>query len=70
MPKRSKLGRFLDKHGYNQTKLSKMTGVNRTTIVRIYTDSNYIPSGTTIRKIMKALKLLDPSLKSEDFFDI
>ena len=47
-----------------------MTGVNRNTLGKIYTDSNYIPSGKTIKKIMKALRQLDPNLKTEDFFDI
>lgn len=70
MAKRSKLGSFLDKQGYNISKLVQMTGINRNTIGKIYTDSNYIPSGTTIKKIMKALRQLDPNLKTEDFFDI
>lgn len=47
-----------------------MTGVNRNTIGKIYTDSSYIPSGKTIKKIMKALRMLDPNLKPDDFFDI
>lgn len=70
MAKRSKLGRFLDKEGYNITKLAQMTGLNRNTISKIYTDSSYVPSGATIKKIMKALRSLDPSKKTEDFFDI
>jgi hypothetical protein len=47
-----------------------MTGLNRNTISKIYTDSSYVPSGATIKKIMKALRSLDPSKKTEDFFDI
>jgi DNA-binding XRE family transcriptional regulator len=68
--KRSKLGRFLEKHGYNQSQLSKMADLNKNTVTRIYTDSSYMPSGNTISKVMKALKRLDPSLKAEDFFDV
>ncbi|NGY70323.1 helix-turn-helix transcriptional regulator [Bacillus megaterium] len=67
MYKRSKLGRFLEKHGYNQSQLSKMADLNKNTVTRIYTDSSYMPSGNTISKVMKALKRLDPSLKAEDF---
>ncbi|MCA4157731.1 helix-turn-helix domain-containing protein [Priestia megaterium] len=70
MAKRSKLGSFLDKKGYNISKLAQVTGVNRNTIGKIYTDSSYIPSGKTIKKIMKALRMLDPNLKPDDFFDI
>lgn len=68
--KRSKLGRFLEKHGYNQSQLSKMADLNKNTVTRIYTDSSYMPSGNTISKVMKALRRLDPSLKAEDFFDV
>ncbi|MGG3186870.1 helix-turn-helix transcriptional regulator [Priestia megaterium] len=68
--KRSKLGRFLEKKGYKQSELSKIANLNRNTVAKIYNDSNYIPSGTTIKKVMKALRNLDPSLKAEDFFDI
>jgi len=68
--KRSKLGRFLEKKGYKQSELSKTANLNRNTVAKIYNDSNYIPSGTTIKKVMKALRNLDPSLKAEDFFDI
>ncbi|MBY0201365.1 MULTISPECIES: helix-turn-helix domain-containing protein [Priestia] len=68
--KRSKLGRFLEKKGYKQSELSKTANLNRNTVAKIYNDSSYIPSGTTIKKVMKALKKFDPSLKAEDFFDI
>ncbi|MFE7084093.1 helix-turn-helix domain-containing protein [Priestia megaterium] len=68
--KRSKLGRFLDKEGYSQTELSKITKINKNTISKICNDSNYVPSGTTIKKIMKALRKLDSKLKPDDFFDI
>ncbi|MCM3186800.1 helix-turn-helix domain-containing protein [Priestia megaterium] len=68
--KRSKLGRFLDKEGYSQTKLSEITKINKNTISKICNDSNYVPSGTTIKKIMKALRKLDSKLKPDDFFDI
>jgi DNA-binding XRE family transcriptional regulator len=68
--KRSKLGRFLEKKGYKQSELSKTANLNRNTVAKIYNDSNYIPSGTTIKKVMKAIRNLDPSLKAEDFFDI
>ncbi|MED5247476.1 helix-turn-helix domain-containing protein [Priestia sp. LL-8] len=38
--KRSKLGRFLDKEGYSQTKLSEITKINKNTISKLCNDSN------------------------------
>lgn len=68
--KRSKLGRFLDRKGYSQTELGKVSKLNKNTVSKICNDPNYTPSIVTIKKVMKALKKLDPKLKSEDFFDI
>lgn len=68
--KRSKLGKFLEKKGYTQTELGKVTELNKSTISKICTDGSYVPSGTTIKKIMKALRMLEPNLKPDDFFDI
>ncbi|MFP3668809.1 transcriptional regulator [Priestia sp. SIMBA_032] len=68
--KRSKVGRFLEKYGYTHAHLTKMTGLNKNTVTKVYTDSNYIPNGQTMKKVMKALKRLDPSLKAEDFYDV
>ncbi len=44
--------------GYNQTEIVKVTKMDRKTVSKIYNDSNYIPSGTTIKKIMTVLKKL------------
>lgn len=69
-PSRSKLGRFLDKKGYSQSKLARQTGLNKNTITKVFIDSTYIPSGQTIKRIMNVLKNIDPNSKAEDFFDI
>lgn len=69
-PNRSKLGRFLDKKGYSQSKLARQTGLNKNTITKVFIDSTYIPSGKTIKRIMNVLKTIDPNSKAEDFFDI
>lgn len=68
--KRSKLGRFLDKEGYSQEDLVKVSKVSRNTVSRICSNPDYVPSGPTIKKIMKAIRQINPGAKSEDFFDI
>ena len=68
--KRSKLGKFLDRQGYSQTELGEVAKLNKNTVSKICNDPTYTPSVVTIKKVMKALKKLDPKLKSEDFFDI
>lgn len=67
---RSKLGRFLDKKGYSQTELGEIAKLNKNTISKICNDPTYTPSVVTIKKVMRAIKRLDPSKKTEDFFDI
>lgn len=68
--KRSQVGKFLDRHGYNQEDLVKASKVNRNTISKICSDDDYVPSGNTIQKIIKALKEIDPSVRSDQFWDI
>lgn len=68
--KRSKVGKFIDKHGYTQEDLKKISKVNRNTVSKICSDPDYIPSGSTMKKILKALRELDPSAKTDDFFNI
>lgn len=68
--KRSRVGKFLDKHGRTQSELAKVAGINKETVSKVCNEYSYIPNGKTIGKIMKALRKIDPNLKSEDFFDI
>lgn len=68
--KRSRLGKFLDREGFSQEELVKVSKVSRNTISRICSDPEYAPTGSTIKKIMKALKELDPNAKVDDFFDM
>ena len=68
--KRSRLGKFLDREGYSQEELVKVSRVSRNTISRICSDPDYTPAGSTIKKIMAALKQLDPNAKVDDFFDM
>jgi len=68
--KRSELGKWLDQNGYTQEDLVNASGLNRNTVSKVCSDPDYIPSGRTMRKIMKAVRQIDPSLKAHDFWDI
>jgi transcriptional regulator with XRE-family HTH domain len=66
---RSRLGKYLDREGFTQEELVKVAKVSRNTVSRICSDPDYTPTGSTIKKIMKAIKQLDPAAKADDFFD-
>ena len=68
--RRSKLGKFIDKHGYTVQELSKASKVNRNTVGKLCSDPDYLPTTSTIKKIMNAIRQIDPSAKTNDFFDI
>lgn len=68
--KRSRLGKWLDRNGYNQEDLVKASKVNRNTVSKLCTDEEYVPSGGTMRKILSALRSKDPNVKSDDFWSM
>ena len=68
--KRSKVGRFIDEHGYTQEDLCKAAGIGRNTASRVCSDPKYMPSTKVMQKIIKALRKIDPGVKVDDFFDI
>lgn len=69
--KRSKLGKFLDRYGISQEWLGRKTGIGRNTIGRLASgDEKHAPTATTIKKIMKAIREIDPKAKADDFFDL
>ncbi|RVT56447.1 helix-turn-helix domain-containing protein [Niallia taxi] len=69
--KRSKLGKWLDKRGITQTWLANKSGLNKNTINKLTSgDSSAAPNVATIRKILNALREVDPRVKSDDFFDL
>jgi predicted transcriptional regulator len=67
---RTRLGEWLDKRGISQEWIVKKSGVSRNTVSRIASDKEYDPSVSTVKKIMKALKEIDPNAKPDDFFDM
>ncbi|MEB9685136.1 helix-turn-helix domain-containing protein [Bacillus anthracis] len=68
--KRTKLGRWLDKKGIEQKELQKAAQIGRTTCYRLCNDTQHIPSVPVIRAVVNAIKKIDPSAKSSDFFDV
>lgn len=66
--KRSKFGKWLDKHGISQTELAKRSGVSRPTITRLSIDDDNQPTMKTAQKIIKALRKLDKGVGYDDFW--
>lgn len=67
---RSKLGKWLDKYGITQEWLMQKSGLGRNTVSRACSNEEYEPTSKTIKKIMKAVREVDPHKKAEDFFDM
>jgi predicted transcriptional regulator len=67
---RTKVGKFLDKRGISQEWLVGKTKISRNTISKISSDDEYQPNLSTIKKIMKALREVDPNVKSDDFWSM
>jgi transcriptional regulator with XRE-family HTH domain len=67
---RTRLGRWLDSKGITQEWLVRKTKLNRTTISKIASDDEYSPTLPTIKKLMKAIREIDPAARTDDFFDL
>ena len=67
---RTKLGRFLDSHGYNQNDLEKVAKLSRPTVSKACNDKDYIPSPTVMKKILQAVRKIKSTAKSTDFWDM
>jgi transcriptional regulator with XRE-family HTH domain len=68
--RRTKVGKWIDRHSLSQEDLSAATKISRNTISKICNDPEYTPNASTIKKIMNAIRKMDPAAKSDDFFDI
>jgi transcriptional regulator with XRE-family HTH domain len=67
---KSRLGKWLAKNGYTIQDLSDVSKVNRNTLGKACSDKNYIPSPQTMKKILKAIRQIDPNAKYDDFWDM
>lgn len=68
--KRSKLGSWIDKQRITQEELTEASKVSRNTISKACSDPDYTPTGSTMKKILKALRDFDPNISSNDFWDM
>lgn len=66
--KRTKLGKWLDTRGMKQSWLEKEAKLNKTTVSQLSTNKDYLPSGSTMRKVLHALRKVDPNVKQDDFW--
>jgi predicted transcriptional regulator len=67
---RTKIGKWIDKHSLSQEDLSQATKISRNTISKICNNPEYSPGTNTIKKIMKAIRRIDPKANVNDFFEI
>lgn len=67
---RSKLGKWLDKQGLEQQDLVSEASVNKNTVSKVCNDGDYIPSQAVVKKILKAVRKIDPNAKMSDFWDV
>lgn len=67
---RSKVGKLIDRHGYTQEEFVAAAKVSRNTISKVCSDPEYVPSPSVLKKIMKAIRSIDPGAKADDYFDI
>ena len=68
--KRTKFGAWLNEHRLSQTELSRMSGVSSTTINSLSTGRAERPTRLTGRKLMRAVREIDPGVKESDFWDV
>lgn len=65
---RSRLGKWLDRHGLKQKWLEDETGLSDETISRLANKEDASPNQKTIKRIMQAIRKVDPSAKADDFW--
>ncbi|WP_223254520.1 helix-turn-helix domain-containing protein [Bacillus sp. HNG] len=68
--KRSKFGKWLDRQRMTQEELREAAKIGRNTASRVCSDPEYTPSASTIKKLMKVVRRVDPNAKVDDFFDM
>jgi predicted transcriptional regulator len=67
---RSKLGKFISQRGISIVEFAEETGVSRTTLGKACADQEFVPSPGVMKKILNAIRKVDPNAKIEDFWRI
>ncbi|QWH09566.1 helix-turn-helix domain-containing protein [Bacillus mycoides] len=68
--KRTKLGKFLDKHGIEQEWLIRKAGLGRNTVGDLANNPDRSPTRKTMQKILQVLREFDSRVKADDFWDM
>jgi predicted XRE-type DNA-binding protein len=68
--KRSKFGKWIDKKGLKQQWIVEKSGVSRSTISQLASEDDREPTIKNARKIIKALREIDPNVKQDDFWSM
>nr|MBC9203739.1 transcriptional regulator [Paenibacillus sp. PL91] len=66
--KRTPLGEWIDEKGILQEWIVKETKLNKFTISKLANKTDLMPSGRTMKKILQALRKIDPNIKQDDFW--
>jgi transcriptional regulator with XRE-family HTH domain len=67
---RTLLGMWIDRKGISQEELSKAAKINRDTVSAACSKRGYIPSPLVMKKILKALREVDASIRADQFWDL
>lgn len=67
---RSKLGKWIDRRGIKQEWITQIGGVSKGTVVKLCNEKDYVPSGSTMKKVIKALREVDSSVRADQFWDL
>lgn len=67
---RSKLGRWLDKKGLEQQDLANAAKVSRNTVSKVCNEHDYVPRQDVMKKLLQAIRKIDPNAKMSDFWDM
>lgn len=65
---RSRLGVWLDDRGISQHSIGQKAKVSKNTMSNLCAKDGTPPSGTTMGKVLKVLREIDPLVRQEDFW--
>jgi len=60
----------LDKKGLEQQELARVAKVSKSTVSKACNEKDYIPRHDVIKKLLSAIRKIDPDVRMSDFWDI
>ena len=67
---RSEFGKWAKSRGVSMVKLSELSGLPIGTISALSRGDHNRPTRLTVRKLMKAIREIDPDVHEKDFWDV